>query len=176
MKLPRFTILSFIILTVSLPAGAIDLTGTWTGKFSCTGFDGRKFSFTQRNQNLRISQASDRKLWVEWFDEGALAAKFSGFVLENSRKPETKGRAALADCGTQADITSGISELANLDVSVNSRKTTGSLKGTSIYTDQIDDPDTPDDNPEITQCKWSFKLTDTANPNVSPGCPQGNAE
>jgi hypothetical protein len=171
MRFWRFTILSFIILLISLPARAIDLTGTWTGKFNCSGFDGKKFTFTQKNQSLRISQTADRKLSVQWLDGADLAASFSGFVIENSNKPDTKGRTAIADCGTKADITTGISEIANLDASVNPRKGTGSLNGTSILTDQTVNPADPADLPAVTQCKWVFKLADTANPNVPPGCP-----
>jgi hypothetical protein len=171
MRLPRFTILSAIILFVSAPVEAIDLTGTWTGRFNCSGFDGQKFTFTQRSQSLRISQTADRKLSVQWLDGADLAASFSGFVIENSNRPDTKGRAAIADCGTKADITTGISEIANLDASVNPRKGTGSLNGTSILTDQTDNPADPADLPAIIQCKWIFKLADTTNPNVPPGCP-----
>jgi hypothetical protein len=164
MRLPRFTLSSLVILLTSLPAAAADLTGTWTGRFNCTGFDGKKFSFAQKSQSLKISQTGDNKLSVQWLDGTELAASFSGFVIDNSSKPDTKGRAAIADCGTQADITTGISEIANLDASVNRSKGRGTLKGTSIYTDRTQVP-------EVTQCKWTFKLTDTANPNIPSGCP-----
>jgi hypothetical protein len=168
MTLTRFTILSLNILFVSLPAGAIDLTGTWTGKFNCSGFDGETFAFPQKGQSLKISQTNDNKISVQWFDGAVLASHFSGFVINHINKPNTKGHAAIADCATNSDITSGFSEIADLNVSINPSKGKGSLTGRSIYTEYTGDPA---ERPEVTQCKWVFKLADTANPAIPPGCP-----
>lgn len=42
-EITAFTLSSLVILLVPLPAAAVDLTGIWTGRFNCTGFDGKKF-------------------------------------------------------------------------------------------------------------------------------------
>ncbi|MGJ0486376.1 MAG: hypothetical protein ACR65R_17850 [Methylomicrobium sp.] len=162
MTFTRFTILSLIIMFISPSAGAVNLTGTWAGKFTCTGFDGEKFTFVQNNQSLKISQTNGNKVFVQWFDQGVLASNFSGFVTNRISRPDTKGHAAIADCVTKSDITTGFSEIADLNVSTIPSKGKGSLTGASIYTDK---------GVEVTQCKWTFKLVDTATPAIPAGCP-----
>lgn len=176
MAFTRFTILSLIIMLNSPSAGAINLTGTWNGKFTCTGFDGVNFSFVQPDrgqptQILKISQPQGgNRLTVQWFDGDTLASTFTGFVIDSINRPDTRGHAAIADCGTKADITSGISEIADLNASLNPSKGRGSLTGKSIFTD----PDNPNNRPEVTHCRWTFKLVNPAEPDpaVPAGCPQ----
>jgi hypothetical protein len=179
LKSTRFTVLCFsILLIASLPAEAVNLTGTWTGRFRCSGFDGLNFSFVQPNRNqpvqsLRISQpAGGNHLSVQWFDGNALAATFTGFVIDSINRPTTRAHAALADCVTKADITSGVSEIADLNATVNPNRGTGSLTGLSIYTDQTVDPNNPEDRPEVARCRWTFRRTDAGDPNVPPACPE----
>ncbi|MBL1262225.1 hypothetical protein [Candidatus Methylomicrobium oryzae] len=177
MKSLRFTVLPILLLSFSFSAGAVNLTGTWTGKFRCSGFDGANFSFVQPNrdqpsQSLKISQPQNgNRLSAQWFDGEALASTFTGFVIDSITKPATRGHAAIADCGTKADITSGVSEIADLNATVNPNRGTGSLTGVSIYTDQTNDPNAPEDRPEVTRCQWIFRLADTADPGIPANCP-----
>lgn len=172
----RFAILSLIIMFVSPSAGAVNLTGTWTGKFACTGFDGANFSFVQPSrgqqaQSLKISQPQGgNSLSVQWFDGPVCASIFTGFVIDNRNNPETKGHAAIGRAGTKADITSGVSEIVDLNATMNPSKGRGSLTGKSIYADP--DPIDPNLGPEVTQCKWTFKLVDTTDPGILASCPQ----
>jgi hypothetical protein len=171
MNLLRFMVLPLLLLSFSFSAEALNLTGTWTGKFTCSGFDGVNFSFTQKNQGLKIRQPPGGNLLsVQWLDGEELAATFTGYVIDSITKPTTRGHAALADCATKADITTGVSEIADLNVTLNPNRGTGSLNGTSIYTDQTDDPENPNDRPEVTRCRWIFKLADPADPNIPAGC------
>jgi hypothetical protein len=171
MRSLRFTVLPLLLLVFSFSAEAVNLTGTWTGRFSCSGFDGVNFAFAQRGQSLKISQPQGgSRLSVQWFDGEDLAATFTGFVIDSLSTPATRGHAAIADCATKADITSGVSELVDLNATVNPNRGTGSLTGQSIYTDQTDDPADPDDRPEVTRCRWIFRLANTADPGPA-SCP-----
>ncbi|EIC30890.1 MULTISPECIES: hypothetical protein [Methylomicrobium] len=177
MKSLRFMVLPILLLSFSFSAGAVNLTGTWTGRFRCSGFDGINFSFVQPNrsqppQSLRISQPPDgSRLSVQWLDGEELAATFTGFTIDSITRPTTRGHAAIADCATKADITSGVSEITDLNAVVNPNRGTGSLTGLSIYTDQTDDPNNPNDRPEVTRCRWIFRLADTADPGIPASCP-----
>lgn len=164
----HFTSLSLALLFVSAPAAALDLTGTWVGKLNCSAFDFEQYTYIQRDQILEISQTGNN-LSVR-FDEGADISTYTGFVVENFNKPNTKGRAAIADCATSPDLTSGFSEIANLKVGINLRTGKGLLSGTSIYTVEFDS-DEPETGLEVGQCKWVFKLVSTNDPEVGPGCP-----
>jgi hypothetical protein len=153
----------FILLVaaafVAIPASAFDLTGTWEGGFSCSEFfDGAKSKSSNKDEILEITQVGSI-LNVMWVGEGPLA----GFALADAKKPDQKGAAALVDCATTTDLTTGFAELANLQVTVNRAKGKGSLKGTSVYTGL-------DGSNYVGQCKWSFKLVNLANPGAT-GCP-----
>jgi hypothetical protein len=167
MKPTRFSLLPLVILAVSPSVRAVDLTGTWTGKLTCSAFTGEKFSYTLKNQALQISQAG-RNLSLRWVDlnQQSPTLNFTGIVIDRTSKADTQGRAAIADCDTDANLASAsaFSEITSLDAKVNRGKGKGTLTGTSVYSY----PTTPK---EVGQCKWSFKLSNTTNPNVAPGCP-----
>jgi hypothetical protein len=178
MKLTRFSLLPLVILAVSPSVRALDLTGTWTGKLTCTAFSGNnpnaltgeKFSYTLKNQALQISQAG-RNLSLRWIDlnQQSPTLNFTGIVIDRTSKPDTQGRAAIADCDTDPNLASpsAFSEITSLDAKVNRGKGKGTLTGTSVYSY----PTTLNAPKEVGQCKWSFKLSNTTNPNVAPGCP-----
>ncbi|MEY4720206.1 MAG: hypothetical protein RL563_2824 [Pseudomonadota bacterium] len=146
---------------LSTPLLAVDLTGTWQGNFTCSGFNGRKFNYVEKNHTLQISQ-SDSALAAKWLEE---KTDFSGFVIEDEKTPQTKGQVALANCKSKADLTVD-SELANLNVVINRPRGIGQLTGISIYTL----PSVGQGN-VVGQCKWNFKLVDTEDPQLSSVCP-----
>ena len=142
---------------VAVPAGAIDLTGTWVGTFNCSEFDGEKNKFSQKGEVLLITQVGN-VLNIDW--DGSPIA---GIAINDVKKPDEKGAAALVDCETTTDLAiPGYAELANLTAKVNRPKGKGSLKGTSVYTQ---------DGDSTGQCKWNFKLMNTADPAVPATCP-----
>jgi hypothetical protein len=155
----RFIPLLAAALLVAIPAGAVDLTGTWIGSFSCTRFvDGIKEKFTTKNEVLLISQ-SGSQLNVEWVG----FADQEGIAINDARNPDEKGAVALIDCETTTDLSDPMSyaELANLQVKVSRAKGKGTIKGLSVHSEDGD----------ITgQCKWNFKLMDLADPDAA-GCP-----
>ena len=142
----------------AVPAGAFDLTGTWEGSFNCSRFDGEKDKFTQ-NGVLLITQTGTA-LNVEWVGLSDL----EGIAIYDTKKPDEKGQAALIDCTTTNDLTAAGSyaEITSLKVKANRAKGKGSLKGTSVYSE---------DGISAGQCKWNFKLTNTADPLVAATCP-----
>jgi len=161
MKLIRLAPLTLAITFVSAPADALNLTGTWSGKFKCSNYDGLKFSTLDKNQTLKISQVG-QNVSAEWVG----VAKFTGFVIDDLKKPDSKGQAALADCSTNFDLSGGFAEMAKLSASVNPNKGKGSLSGTSVYSV----PESQDVLKTVGQCKWSFKLIDPQDPGVAAGC------
>ncbi|MEC4748230.1 hypothetical protein [Methylomicrobium sp. Wu6] len=159
----RFTSLSLALLLISAPAGALDLTGTWAGKFNCSSFGGATFPFVEKNQSLKISQTGN-ELSVRWLDvNNVIAANFTGFVINDNKKRDTNGQAAIANCTTGPDLTSTIAEIANLKVVINRSKAKGSLTGNSIYSSK---------GQAVGQCKWTFKLVNTDDPLIPSTCPQ----
>jgi hypothetical protein len=135
-----------------LAAGALDLTGTWTGKYTCTEYDGTLSRFTVRDDVLAISQ-SGFELAVD------STSAFSGVAIADARAPEGRGEAKLAACSTDAAVSNGGDALARLKVKLDREKGRGKLKGVSLYA-----------GPGLVgSCRWSYKLTDPANPGAA-GC------
>lgn len=134
------------------PAAGLDLTGTWTGKFTCTEWDGSQSRFTEKDDVMAITQTGDL-IAVDSLNQ------FSGAVLSDLRKPLAKGVVKMANCNTDNDPANGADELAVLKAKVNRDKGTGKLKGASVYTGVG----------SFGTCKWSYKLTDPADPGAT-GC------
>jgi len=143
--------LAFVGLAGS-PAGALDLTSTWLGKYTCTEYNGTLSKFTVKDDEMRITQTGD----VFAVDS---ENQFSGVSLPDDKKPDTKGEAKLANCDTDNVVSNGGDEIARLSAKVDREKGKGKLKGSSIYTFPGG----------VGTCKWSYKLTDPANPNAV-GC------
>ena len=158
----RVVTIALSILMISNDAMALDVTGTWKGNFTCSGFNGKKFNYTDKNHILKITQTNN-DLVVKWTNENT---NFTGFVIDDQQLPDTKGQLAFANCKTQADLTTD-SELAQLNVSINRIKRNGTLTGISIYTLPADN--TGNTN-VVGQCKWNFKLIDIADPEVTNSC------
>lgn len=156
--------LSIVLVILSAPAVALDLTGTWSGKVACTGFDGAKFAFQMGNQTLKISQTGNR-LSMRWLDEGNPFNDYVGYVIEDKKQPAAKGGAAVTACTNSTNLMSGFSEIANLNVKRVQNK--GTLAGMSIYASNLY-------GLEVNQCKWTFTLIDPSNPNVPANCPSAN--
>ena len=109
----------------------------------------------------------NRPLWLGTLQAGTTLAvtwegesPLGGLVLADVSKPDTSGFASLVHCDTDADLTTGFSELAVLRVKVNREKVKGSLRGAGQYTN---------DGKAIGVCTIKLKLTDTADPGGA-GC------
>lgn len=147
--------LAFAALAASgapLSAVALDLTGTWTGKYTCTEYDGTLSRFTVRDDVMAISQ-SGFELAVDSTNS------FSGVAIPDARAPEGRGEAKLASCSTDSLVSNGGDALARLKAKVDRAKGKGKLKGVSLYAGPG----------RVGSCRWSYKLTDPANPGAG-GC------
>jgi hypothetical protein len=159
-------LLSAAALAASGAARAFDLTGTWEGRQSCTGFDGERFRFRIPSERgdistLQISQAGTA-LALRVPDAQGGGDVYSGFGIDALDKPEG-GQIYIVRCGTDDDLSTlqgGFDETGSGAVKT---KPDGSatLKLLSTFFNA---------GPEIAFCRWSYKRLDTANPNV-PGCP-----
>lgn len=149
--------LSIALTLLSAPALALNLTGTWSGKLACTGFDGTKFAFQMSNQALKISQTGNR-LSMRWLDEGNPFNDYTGYVIEDKKQPNMKGGVAVTACTTSTNLMSNFSEIANLTAKRAQNK--GTLTGMSIYSSNMY-------GLEVNQCKWTFTLIDPADPKIA---------
>lgn len=134
------------------PAGALDLTGTWVGKYSCTEYDGTRSKFKVKDDEMRISQQGDA-FAVD--SENA----FRGIAIPSARKPDTRGEAKLVRCSTDNVVSNGADELARFTAKIDRGKGKGKLKGTSLYTFPGG----------VGTCKLRYQLTSTEDPSAA-GC------
>jgi hypothetical protein len=148
-------VLLFTVALAAVPASALDLTGTWQGGFKCFEFDGALSRYRVDDATFLISQAGTT-LNITWVGEIPLG----GLVVADTSKPDTSGFAGLVHCDTDADLTTGFSELAVVKAKVNRPKGKGSLQGAGPYTV---------DGSRIGVCTIKLRLTDTADPGGA-GC------
>jgi hypothetical protein len=158
----RAAVLIVLALALPLPSQAIDLTGTWEGKYTCKGFEGEKFSFTVVG-TLEITQTGAELALRVPFDGGA--DEYNGVAIDDARKPETAGAAYFVHCGTSEDPGTGLegfdeTGFAKLKTNASGG---GSFKATTNAF--FSEPPIGAGN-----CKFSFKRTSTVDP-VVPACP-----
>ena len=133
---------------------AYDLTGTWTGKYVCQTFDGTKFKSGNASSTFLITQVGST-VYAN-LDDGAYL--YNGGAIPDAAKPEERGELALIQCPTDnLPLVGDQAEIIRARVKVQLDAVTGTLKGASIYESGI---------PEVGSCKYSYKRTNTTNPNV----------
>ena len=161
MSFIRSTLIAFVTLATlagpSLPAFAFDLTGTWVGKWSCKGFDGQKFTTSNKTSTMRVTQTGNT-MAVD-IDNGEF--RYNGAAINDAVKPE-KGEAVFAACPNDSvPLAGGEAETVRASVKTKVGATKASFKALSIF---------ESDFGEVGTCKYSYKRTDVANPNTT-GCP-----
>jgi len=142
-------------------ARAYDLSGTWEGKWSCSGFDGGRFKIVQKLSPLLISQTGDTLAGD--FDGGWV---YNGRVIADPNKLE-KGELILMYCAT--DNRPGVgdeAEIIRAKVKTKLGADKASFSGLSIY------EGTFEGFFEVGTCKYSYKRISAATPNpaIAP-CP-----
>jgi hypothetical protein len=153
--------LAFLLASGSVAdaAFALDLTGTWQGKWSCTGSDGAKFSDANATSTMLVSQAGN-SLQVT-MDGGGF--HYAGGIIADTAKPEAKGQGVLVNCGTNNSAFDGPEgELIRITVKAKAGSSDVALKGSSIF-----EGNSP--TPYVGSCKYSFRRTDVTDP-VVPAC------
>lgn len=155
MRAWTFTLTTFaVFVAASMAPGAhaFDLTGHWTGKFSCKGFDGTKFSLGDKSATLAITQTGNS---IAAFAGGFL---YTGTEVADAAKPE-QGEAVLFTCATSSTLRQGEIARATVKTKVGTFKAT--LKATSVFANN---------GPGAGTCKYTYKRIDTIDPAVG-GCP-----
>jgi hypothetical protein len=142
-------------------AGAIDLTGTWEGSYTCQGFDGINFKTGNKTSVLLISQEGTQ--FSADLDGGDYI--YNGVAIDDEKDPQGKGNLVMNQCGTDSFPTEGPEgEIVRMSAKVNTEKGTGALKGVGIveFTDET--------RPTVVTCKFKFKRVNTT-PADFTGCP-----
>ena len=139
-----------------------DVSGTWSGKATCRGFDptlpkNGKFTLSS-TVTLLIQDIGDGILNVSGSD--AFAGAYSGHVLKSS-SVHGHPQAAIISCSTTVSPLSGHLFDAQFTIRTDAQGVDkSSMKTTSIYTLQPS---------SVATCKWTFKRTSTA-PVAVDGC------
>jgi hypothetical protein len=159
MRTRTFTLAVFTLLVAASTAPAaraFDLTGHWAGKWNCKGFDGSKFSGSEKHSTLTITQSGNT---IAANIDGGGAFFYNGTPVPDTAKPE-KGEAVLLACPTANTLGSDEAEIVRAAVKTKVGTFKATLKGTSVFADNF---------PEVGTCKYSYKRVDTTDPAVG-GC------
>lgn len=136
--------MSFALAT---PAAALDLNDTaWIGTFSCKGIaaDGTSAGFKISDVSLFIGQIGENAGLA--FDFGDGLRFYNGKVINDAKKPATKGALGIVHQGT-TDQANAFGEMAWGTVTYEAGKGKLSLKGTRV-----------EDNADgFDSCKYVFK-------------------
>jgi hypothetical protein len=146
------------VLASATSAGAIDLTGTWSGKYTCTQFDGAPSKVKSPPDSVMVIVQTGATLSAI-IDEGS-GGTYRGATIDATAKPDEQGEAVFNACGTDAfPLDGGTAELVRLKAKVNAENGTGTLSGVSYF-------ETPT---TLLTCKLKYKRTTTA-PVKFAGC------
>jgi len=152
------TTFAFTIATgAALPAAAFDLTGHWEGKWSCTVFDsGAKDKDGNSESTFDVTSLGNNTFGARIDDN----LNYRGIEIPNATKPE-KGELAIAHCGGNDDLTTQpFAELGRWKVTTKAEK--GTISGITIWSN---------DSTHVATCKYKYKRSNTANPNLTYTCP-----
>ena len=140
-----------------MPGSALDLTGTWEGKWKCKIFAaGVKEKLAEKDSLMRITQTGNTlAIHLDAVD------RYAGVAVEDAVKPE-KGEAGMVTCTTNNDLAEfgGWDEMIHFKAKAKMNGK-GVLKGRSVWSDP---------GPHIATCSYKYKRTSTADPQI-PGCP-----
>lgn len=145
-------------------AQAFDLTGNWTGKWTCQGFDGTRFVSNNLTSTMAITQVGDT-LYVS-IDGGGF--RYNGAAVSDTVRPAQRGEVALVACGTDVlPMADGEAEMMRGKVALKPTGAMGVFKGSSIFEGPATLDPTP---PYVGSCKYVYKRVDQVNPNIT-ACP-----
>jgi hypothetical protein len=143
------------------PAHAFDLTGHWTGKWSCKGFDSTKFTSGNKGSTMDVTQVAGT--FAIAIDAATDNFTYNAVAIPDLNKPNEKGEVALLGChvGTTLPAPPLDGELvrASVKTKANGKAT---FTGTSVFADNF---------PEVGTCKYSYKrVPGSADPGLA-ACP-----
>jgi hypothetical protein len=145
-------------LAAATSAHAVDLTGTWNGKYTCTQFDGSSSKVTSPPDSVLLIDQTGATLSAI-IDAGS-GGTYRGATIDATAKPDAQGEAVFNACQTDAvPFSGGTGELVRLKVKVDPEKGTGTLSGVSYFETQT----------YLLTCKLKYKRVSTA-PTKFGGC------
>jgi hypothetical protein len=157
------------VVATGRSAGALELTGTWTGTTKCTSFyQGAKVVFGDA-PTVQITQ-DGRTIGVRAdFGQGNISF-YAGRTHPAVKKPDEKGEIALVACGTDDVLGNDpdFDELGRFTAVTKLAKIKATLKGVSFFSD----PGVA--LPEAGTCKWKLTRTDTVNMHIPTSCTPAN--
>ena len=147
----RTLVLSLILTGLGTTAQAVDMTGTWTGKETCTCFNDVAGKSTEHYSDEVMKIAQDgTDLNIEAYGE-----LFNGNVI-NDPKREHKGEASVIACNTDPADNASFGELGRAKVSAKANGR-GKMVINSLWT--------PQEN-ELCQCRARFRRVDLEDPEI----------
>jgi hypothetical protein len=149
-----FCLVALIFTAAS--AGAVDLTGTWTGKQSCDIYDGARSKVSFGEGIMQITQTGNQAVMKLSF--GNALVTYLGRIFPDDRSPESRAEVTFALCGTSEQVTDDQTYYGEL---LRIRVTGTKFTGNSIFKDFT---------PQMGSCKWSYKKIDIVDPQLT-GCP-----
>ena len=147
--------LAIALVLLAAPAGAVDLSGTWNGSYTCTGSNGEVVKVKQKESVLLIAQTDAT------FSASIDGTAYNGAVLNLDADATKKGDAVMNSCTLDAVPMNGASgEIVHFKVKVDPDKGSGTVSGESIF----------ESVSQQLVCKLKYKRTNTT-PTKFTGCP-----
>jgi hypothetical protein len=139
--------LALASLCAAAPAGAIDLTGSWTGSVTCKRFTMNGESVTQKTKPATLSIVQAGAL----FDAAIDGLEYRGRTIDLATDGLKRGEAVLVSCDADAiPLEDGVTEIVRFKAKVDAEKGTGTLTGEALHEHGMNG---------IMSCKLKFKRT-----------------
>jgi len=156
------TTMLVLVASASAPpaARALDLTGTWAGRQTCTEFDGGRTMYVLEG-TLEVTQ-SGATLGITFMSAGHEDGYVGRAVVDDGNRD--RGEIVLLHCGTN-DVAGDahFDEVGRLKVSTKPAEGTGRISGTSIFSNPLP--------ASVGSCRWSFNRVATDDPGARTICP-----
>lgn len=176
---PRFIVAALFVLAIASPldanagstASTFNLTGTWTGGYSCKGIDaGAKTKLTVKPATMTITQLADVAALMHIETTGAGGGHtYNGNLSASTDKPGT-GAATFVECATRSDFNDydEVLSASNIKITPSAKNP---AKAKFVATSTVHSGTLVG-----AICKFTFERTSTDDPVVSgcpPTCPVG---
>jgi hypothetical protein len=143
-------IAAFAAVLFPVGASAVNLTGTWVGSYTCTGYNGSTFKV--RNPDSTLLILHEKASLSASLDGGEYL--YNGAVIDDDFDPTARGELVINQCTTNSlPLEGGDGEIIRFSAKVNTVKGTGTLKGLGILESIVP-------NPGLITCKYKYKLLD----------------
>lgn len=154
-------LLAAVLLSLAVPAHAVDITGTWTGTMSCDLVvpENPHIRTVVRDQVIDIQMLNNWQFLLEFQDGASASGAMFGSAVDDG-VTQTRGKVAAQACTGSLAIT----RFLTADAVVNNTTGGGSLTGQII--------NLLTNSPGFVEtCRVSFRRTSAAPPTLDSTCP-----